>query len=115
MEITGTLKVKGTTKQVSDKFSKRDLVITVDDGKYPQHVSMELSQERTELLNTFNVGDTVKVQFNIRGREWTSPQGETKYFNTLDVWSCKLVSGTANPVNDAPAKQANISSDDLPF
>ena len=113
MEITGTLKVKGTTKQVSEKFSKRDLVITVEDGKYPQHVSLELSQERTELLNTFNVGDTIKVQFNIRGREWNSPSGETKYFNTLDVWSCKLVSVTANPVNDDSPKR--LSDDDLGF
>ena len=115
MEITGLLKVKGTTKQVSEKFSKRDLVITVDDGKYPQHVSLELSQERTELLNTFNIGDTIKVQFNIRGREWTSPSGETKYFNTLDAYRVSLVDKSQDSITPAKQQERLSNDSDLPF
>ena len=56
------------------------------DGKYPQFVLFQLTGDRCNLLDSFRVGDEVRVTFNVRGREWRSPQGETKYFNSLDVW-----------------------------
>jgi hypothetical protein len=36
--------------------------------------------------NKWKVGDEVEVGINLRGREWTSPQGEVKYFNTIQGW-----------------------------
>ena len=112
MEITGTLKVKGQTIQVSDKFSKRELVVTEDSPTYPQHISMQLTQDRCSLLDGFNVGDKVKVSINIKGREYVDKQGETKYFTSIEAWKIALVSGTTNPVNDAPKR---LSDDDLGF
>lgn len=85
--ITGTIKVIGTTSQVSDKFRKREIVITDNsNSQYPQHIIMQATQDRCSILDQFYVGDEVTVSFNLRGREWTSPQGEIKYFNTLEVW-----------------------------
>ena len=86
MEITGQLKVKFDTQKVSEKFSKREFVLTTEASTpYPQHVPMQVTQEKCGLLDGINIGDEVKVHFNIRGREWNGPQG-VKYFATLDAW-----------------------------
>lgn len=88
-EVTGTLKVKFDTVVVSEKFSKRDFVLTIDaDTQYPQHVSFQATQDNCTMLDSFNQGDEIKVQFNLRGREWNGPQG-IKYFNTLEAWQIK--------------------------
>lgn len=91
MELTGLLHVIYNTQKVSDKFQKRDFVLKTDlDTPYPQTVQLQLSQDKCDLLKDFRVGDFVKVQFNVRGREWTGPQG-VKYFNTLEAWSLSLI------------------------
>lgn len=86
LNYTGKLKVKGETIQVSEKFRKRSFVL--DDGadSYPQTPEFQLTQDRVELLNDINIGDEVDVTFLIKGREWKNPQGEVKYFNSLDVF-----------------------------
>jgi hypothetical protein len=85
-DVVGKLHVAYETKQVSQRFTKREFVVEVADGKYPQMVLFQLSGDRCALLDEHRVGDQVRVTFNVRGREWRSPQGETKYFNSLDVW-----------------------------
>lgn len=86
IEVTGRLHVIFETKQVSERFTKRELVVEIADGKYPQFVQFQLSGDRCTLADQFQVGDQVRIEFNLRGREWRSPQGETKYFNSLDIW-----------------------------
>ena len=86
MEIQGTIKLIDQTKTVgSGGFRKRELVVTTDE-QYPQHILIEFVQEKTDLLDKFKVGQPVKVSINLRGREWTSPQGEVKYFNSIQGW-----------------------------
>jgi hypothetical protein len=79
------IKTKGETVAVSDKFKKREFVGTVE-GSYPQDIQFQLSQDKCNLLDNFQVGEEIEIEYNLRGREWTNPQGETKYFNTLEVW-----------------------------
>ena len=87
MEITGTLKQKGKQVAISDKFKKLEFVITdKTEPEYPQHISFQLTQDKCNLINKYNEGDEIKVHFNLRGREWTSPQGELRHFNTLEAW-----------------------------
>lgn len=81
--ITGTVKVVGKTQQVSDKFSKRELVITEPSGQRPQHIPVEFTQDRTSMLDGFNPGDEVTVTCYVNGREWTGRDGVTKYFLSL--------------------------------
>jgi len=81
--ITGTVKVVGKTQQVSDKFSKRELVITERSSTRPQHIPVEFTQDRTNLLDGFNPGDEVTVTCYVNGREWTGRDGVTKYFLSL--------------------------------
>ena len=127
MEVTGTLKVKFDTQKVSDRFSKREFVLTTEaTSPYPQQVSFQLTQDKCSLLDQYNVGDEIKIQFNLRGREWNGPQG-IKYFNTFEAWRMEKVSGGA-PAQNAQSSNNNVESnpspvftsnindnDDLPF
>jgi hypothetical protein len=125
MEVTGKIKMIDQTKEVgSAGFKKRDIVVTTDE-QYPQHILVQFVQDKCELLNNFQVGEAVKIDINLRGREWTNQQGETVYFNTIQGWRIgKLQSDIApSPSASMPAAQAfppatNINEeepDDLPF
>lgn len=81
--ITGTIKVVGKTQQVSEKFSKRELVITEQGGQYPQMIPIEFKQDKTGMLDGYNPGEEVTVTCYINGREWTGRDGVTKYFLSL--------------------------------
>lgn len=115
--ITGTLKVKGESVQVSEKFKKRDFVITDNSGKYAQYISLQLTGDKCALLDTINVGDEVTASINIRGREWTSPAGEVKYFNTLEAWKIETISKAVASTTTALDDFMNTPEpeSDLPF
>lgn len=86
MEISGVIKQIFDTQKVSDKFQKRDFVLTTEGNTpYPQHVLFQVTQDKCSLLDKLETGDEVKVQFNLRGREWNGPKG-VQYFNTLEAW-----------------------------
>ena len=126
MEVTGKIKMIDQTKEVgSAGFKKRDIVVTTDE-QYPQHILVQFVQDKCELLNNYQVGETVKIDINLRGREWTNQQGETVYFNTIQGWRIgKVQSETAAPAPSAamppaqafaPATNLNEEEpDDLPF
>jgi hypothetical protein len=98
MTIKGTIKRIGATTTVSDgKFSKRELILTTTD-QYPQIVSIELQQKSCSLADDLKVGQDIEAYVNIRGREWTSPQGEVKVFNTIACWKID-----ANPFSEPAA------------
>jgi len=86
----GTLKVANATQVISEKFSKREFVIETTD-QYPQLVMFQLTQDKCNLLDGIGVGSKLEVSWNLRGREWTSPAGEVKYFNTLEAWKIEKV------------------------
>ena len=133
MEVTGTLKTKFDTQKVSDRFQKREFVLTTEaNTPYPQHVSFQVTQDKCSMLDQFNPGEELRVQFNLRGREWNGPQG-IKYFNTLEAWRIEKITGSNNAGqtnqnqnttqstsgatnNAAPVFTGNADdNDDLPF
>jgi hypothetical protein len=134
-KLTGTIKLINPTQQVTEKFSKRDFVVTETSSMYPQDILFQATQDKCALLDNFQPNELVEVSFNLRGREWTSPQGEVKYFNTIDAWRIERVTqnagipaGGPSPMainNVAPAPQpvsqtsgaieSNDDEDDLPF
>jgi len=120
MEIEGSIKIIKDEQQVSDKFKKREIVITTDET-YPQHILIEFNQDKCNLVANRNVGDKVKVSINIRGREWQNPQGETKYFNQIQGWKIELLSQGSAPVAAQPVATpaapvpAMDDSEELPF
>ena len=109
MEVTGKIKMIDQTKEVgSGGFKKRDIVVTTDE-QYPQHILVQFVQDKCDLLNNFQVGEQVKIDINLRGREWTNPQGEIVYFNTIQGWRIgKLAaeSTTAPQMPPMPAAEA---------
>lgn len=106
MEAIGILKAKYDTQKVSDRYQKREFILTTEGNTpYPQHVSFQLAQEKCGVLDAYNEGDELKVQFNLRGREWNGPQG-IKYFNTLEAWRVEK-SGTASSTPATGAAQTN--------
>jgi hypothetical protein len=111
MEVTGTLKVKFDTQKVSDRFSKREFVLVTEaNTPYPQFVSFQVTQDKCNLLDQFNEGDELKVQFNLRGREWNGPQG-VKYFNTLEAWRIEKFGAAGNQMSNASVNtQQNSAS-----
>ncbi len=120
LQVTGKLKVKSNEQVVSDRFRKREFVITDESSQYPQHISFQLTQDKCSLIERVNIGDEITVSFNLRGREWTSPQGEVKYFNSLEAWKIEARSTSASPSYEAapmPSQQAMSGDvkDDLPF
>ena len=125
MEIQGRIKLIGETKEFgSNGFRKRELVVTTEE-QYPQHLLVEFVQDKTNLLDSFQVGQLVKVSINLRGREWVNPQGETKYFNSIQGWRIETMQSGADqgdippvPPMEAfePATDLNEDDhDDLPF
>ncbi|MFK8281668.1 DUF3127 domain-containing protein [Capnocytophaga cynodegmi] len=94
MDIQGRVKFIGKTEFVGQNgFQKRDLVITTEE-QYPQDIIIQFTQGKCSLLDNLNVGQKVNVHFNLRGREWISPQGEIKYFNTVEGWKIETVQVT---------------------
>jgi hypothetical protein len=86
MEIEGRIKMIDETKAFgANGFRKREMVVTTQE-QYPQHIMIEFTQDKCDLLDTHNVGDNVTVGINLRGKEWVNPQGETKYFNSITGW-----------------------------
>jgi len=86
MEVQGKIKMVGQTQTFgSNGFRKREVVLTTEE-QYPQSIMIEFVQDKCDLLNSYQVGQAVKISINLRGREWVNPQGETKYFNSIQGW-----------------------------
>ena len=114
--LKGKLIVKGDEQQVSEKFKKREFVIQDEDAKYPQVISFQLVQDKCSLLEAYNEGDVINVNFNVRGREWTSPKdGETKYFNSLEAWKIEGAGAGTSTKAKIPVASGADEADDLPF
>ncbi len=114
MEVEGKLKMIDTVKEIgTGGFKKRDCVVTTSE-QYPQHILIQFVQDKVDLLNLYNVGDDVKIDINLRGREWTNPQGETVYFNTIQGWRIAKAQASAQ-TPPVPTTSNEEEPDDLPF
>jgi hypothetical protein len=115
MNIKGKLIKKSDTVDVSASFRKREFVIEfAENPQYPELLQFELVQGNCEQLDSFNAGDELDVSFNLKGRKWTSPQGEEKYFNSLQAWKIEGT-GSHGPVESRHAQATSDDDDDLPF
>ncbi|HWS60062.1 MAG TPA: DUF3127 domain-containing protein [Flavobacterium sp.] len=125
MEVLGKIKVISAEQQISPTFRKRELVVTTDE-QYPQSIMIEFTQDKSDLLNNFSVGENVKVSINLGGREWVNPQGETKYFNSIKGWRIEKLGEAVTQSQPAPPMPAATAfppaaslneeePDDLPF
>lgn len=110
LTVKGTIHLIKDKQKMSEKFTKRDVIVECGDNpKYPQLVAFEMSQDRVDLVDGMRKGDLIEIEFNLRGREWTSPQGEVKYFNTLSVWKLNRLN------SPGPSEPRPGDVDDIPF
>ena len=121
--ITGSIRQIGKTQDVSEKFRKRELIITEPSGQRPQHIPVEFTQDRCALLDPFKPGEEVSVTCFVNGREWTGRDGVTKFFLSLSgnrierIGAAPAPAGgyaTAPPPGVADMPPA-MDEDDLPF
>lgn len=119
-ELKGKIKFLGEVTQVTEKFRKQDLVIETND-QYPQTIIFQLSNDNTEKANGLKLGDDILVKYNVRGRQWANPQGEIKYFNTLDAWfiqkqdNVKVTGGIEKNFQEEAINDMTSQDDGLPF
>ena len=120
MIVEGKIVEKFDTQEIKDTFKKREFVLEYSENpQYPELIKFELIQSNCEQLDQVNIGDFVAVNFNLKGRKWTDPKGEVKYFNSLQAWRVDRKDGTtqesAVPPQQDWAKEDFSSDDDLPF
>lgn len=127
MELQGTVKRITEIQTFASGFQKREMVLLTQE-QYPQPINIEFLSDKINLLDNVSEGENVKVGINIRGREWTSPQGEVKYFNSITGWRIEKVfdNASAEPTSAQPSSApspaasngnpfAEDEDDDLPF
>ena len=122
-EISGKLIVKENVQEISATFKKREFVIEVENERnndWNDFVKFELRQDRCSSIDQYNVGQRVKVSFNVRGRKWEK-DGRVSYFTTLEAWRVEVADTQAAANQPLPQYQtteippADDATGDLPF
>lgn len=117
LTITGNLLIKGETQQVTDKFSKREFVIQIDEtingSTYTNYAKFQCVQNKCSILDPLNIGDEVEVSFNVKGNKWEK-DGKVNYMTNLDAWKVEVKSKAVQHT-PAAAQTAPQTADDLPF
>jgi hypothetical protein len=108
-DLTGKIKLIQDAQTFGSGFTKREMVVTVEDGKYPQDINLEFVQDKVGLLDSLSVGDDVTVTFDIRGREYSG-----RYFNNLQAWKVNKNTATSAPPAEAPSDDG-FDDEKIPF
>ncbi|RKT01055.1 DUF3127 domain-containing protein [Chryseobacterium defluvii] len=114
MELQGTVKFIGAIQTYQSGFQKREIVILTEE-QYPQPISIEFLSDKISLLDNVQSGESVKIGINIRGREWTNPQGETKYFNSINGWRLEKVNKAGSQPQNTQTNSAPVYNNENPF
>ena len=115
-DIEGKVKLVQEPQTFGSGFTKREVVIVVEDGNYPQEINIEFVQDNVEKLDGIEAGDEVSIGFNIRGREYNG-----RYFNNLVGWKLSKLGGSAGNPDDGESErpefkaEEQMESDDIPF
>jgi hypothetical protein len=111
-ELTGKIKLIQDEQTFASGFTKREMVVTVDEGRYPQDINLEFVKDKISLLDDLQPGQEVTVSFDIRGREHNG-----RYYNNLQGWKVELTDGDI-PGEPPPAyadEPPPLDDDDIPF
>lgn len=131
IEIIGNVHYIGETEFVTERFSKREFVLHIENEKNPKwddYIQLQMTMDNCDLLDNIGFRDKVKVQVNLRGREYERKDGSGKaYFNSLDAWKIEVLEKAqqepdipeqpVQPVQPVPEQpeQKDAVNDDLPF
>ncbi|MEM6738052.1 MAG: DUF3127 domain-containing protein [Bacteroidota bacterium] len=120
MIVEGKVLEKFDTQEIKETFKKREFVLEyAENPQYPELLKFELIQSNCDQLDPINIGDSVTVNFNLKGRKWTDPKGEAKYFNSLQAWRIdkkESIDQEKPPsASEEWIKEDFSGDDDLPF
>ena len=122
-QAEGTLRAILDTEQINDSFRKREFAVEIEDGKFPQTIKFQTVQDKTDLLDDYEVGQQVRVHFDLRGREFTRKRdGGIDWWVNLDCWRLEALDGAKNasaadtaPADGTEAAGAADFDDEIPF
>ncbi len=115
-EINGTIKKVFEEQTFGSGFNKREFVLTIESGRFPQDIKFECVKDKVALVADLKPGAQVKVFFDLRGREW-----KESYFVNLNAWKIEAVGATpaapapeddGAPLSEPPGETVD---DDVPF
>lgn len=117
-EASGTIKLINETQTFPSGFSKREFVITTEHDKYPQDLKFEVVKDRCSMLDDYEVGQKVQLNFDIRGNEYND-----RYYVNLACWKIEAAQGGDAPAASASSSEPSPSElrkeddfdDDIPF
>ena len=115
-DLTGKVKLIQDAQTFGSGFTKSEMVVVVEDGKYPQEINLEFVQDKVSLLDAIQVGQEVTVTFDIRGREYNG-----RYFNNLQGWKIQSGAAAAPAADKPPVADKDVPADfdeyedDIPF
>lgn len=111
-ELSGKIKLLQEPRTFDSGFTKREMVVIVEDGKYPQEINLEFVQDKVALLDSLQPGQEVTVTFDIRGREYNG-----RYFNNLQGWKVVTHDQATGDSSEEPyfPTPADFEEDDIPF
>ena len=115
-ELTGKIKLIQDPQTFGSGFTKREMVVIVEDGKYPQEINLEFVQDKVSLLDALQIGQEVTVTFDIRGREYNG-----RYFNNLQGWKIDTGASANSGTEQQPVYDQSVPAgvddydDDIPF
>jgi hypothetical protein len=121
-ELTGRLVAKFDIVQRTETFKTREFVIEKTDDiggrTVTNYVKFQCVQDKTAMPDRFNIGDEVKVLFNIKGSKWTK-DGKDNYITNLDAWRMEHIKLGGPVIDETPGYAADAPAtdnvDDLPF
>ena len=97
LELTGKLIEKFEEQKISDKFKKREFVLETSENNFTEQIKFELVQDRTDLIDPYQIGEDVKVSFNLKGRKWND-----KYFVNVQAWRIEKAGASQAGGNSSP-------------
>lgn len=126
-ELTGKLIEKFETVQRSGTFKVREFVVEkteeINGKTISNYIKFQCVQDRTNIIDRINIGDQIKVHFNIKGTKWEK-DGRTSYFSNLDAWRIEQILQAGNEAAsdddhleplDTFTSSSQDAIDDLPF
>jgi len=114
-EITGKLVEKYDVITISDKFKKREFILEKKENsngfEFVDYIKFQLTQDKCSILDAFQTGDELNVNFNLRGRKWEK-DGKISYFTNLEAW--KIEKNESGSSQEQPGSQPSFDQPPMP-
>ena len=109
-EITGKIDQIFGEQQINERFKKREFVIEKEEKGFTELLKFQLVQDKTDLIEPYNVGEIVTVHFNLKGNKW-----KDSYFVNLNAWRISRDGGSNTSNNSSPTPPpAQDNFNDMP-